>query len=293
MDADTYKVKRVIHAGNDPEQLAISADGKRLYIANEDAAQVSVVDVPSGTIIATVKMGEEPEGVTIRPDGKVVYVTSEDEGAVYAIDTPTNKVVKRVEVGLGRARSGSSPTARALCLARERWRDRGRGRAGPQVPAADSARRQGATPEAAADGDCRYPDGSTVYVTAGSFGHLFLVDPVKNAPTRQSKPVSGRGASRSPDGKTIVTANGPSNDVSLIDLATPQAVKKINAGKRPWGVAVLGGDREPGRAHGHWSQVTWSVLSPRSLMVHGLRPRSTETTDNGRTKDQRRKAQAD
>ena len=81
------------------EQLDISADGQRLYVANEDAAQVSVVDVPSGTVIATVKMGDEPEGVTIRPDGKVVYVTSEDEGAVYAIDTATNKVLKKVPVG--------------------------------------------------------------------------------------------------------------------------------------------------------------------------------------------------
>ena len=29
IDADTYKVKRIIHAGNDPEQLAVSADGTR------------------------------------------------------------------------------------------------------------------------------------------------------------------------------------------------------------------------------------------------------------------------
>src|SRR5690242_12756989 len=50
IDADTYKVKRVIRAGNDPEQLAISADGARLYVANEDAAQVSIVDVASGSV---------------------------------------------------------------------------------------------------------------------------------------------------------------------------------------------------------------------------------------------------
>src|SRR5437764_1728132 len=99
VDADTYKVKRIIHAGNDPEQLDISADGSRLYVANEDAAQVSVVDVPSGTSVATVKIGEEPEGVTIRPDGKVVYVTSEGDGAVFAIDTGTNKLLKRIPVG--------------------------------------------------------------------------------------------------------------------------------------------------------------------------------------------------
>jgi YVTN family beta-propeller protein len=42
-----------------------------------------------------------------------------------------------------------------------------------------------------------------------------------------------------PDGKTAYTANGPSNDVSVIDLATRTVVKKIAAGQRPWGVAVV------------------------------------------------------
>src|SRR5215217_7344358 len=36
VDADTYKLNRIIHAGADPEQLAISTDGTRLYVANED-----------------------------------------------------------------------------------------------------------------------------------------------------------------------------------------------------------------------------------------------------------------
>src|SRR6266540_6944255 len=55
VDADTYKVKRIIHAGADPEQVDISRDGSRLYVANEDAAQVSVVDLKAGTVVGTVK----------------------------------------------------------------------------------------------------------------------------------------------------------------------------------------------------------------------------------------------
>src|SRR5215831_20012657 len=64
VDADTYKLKRVIHAGADPEQLAVSADGTRLYVANEDTETLSVVDVANGTVLTQVKVGEEPEGVT-------------------------------------------------------------------------------------------------------------------------------------------------------------------------------------------------------------------------------------
>jgi YVTN family beta-propeller protein len=43
----------------------------------------------------------------------------------------------------------------------------------------------------------------------------------------------------SPDGATLYTANGPSNDVSVIDLATQKVTTKIAAGDSPWGVIVL------------------------------------------------------
>jgi len=240
VDTATHKVKRVILAGNDPEQLDISADGQRLYVANEDAAQVSVVDVPSGKVTATVKMGDEPEGVTIRPDGKVVYVTSEDEGAVYAIDTATNKVLKKVPVGHRPRSIGFLPDGSRAFVSLEN---------DGAIAMIDSQAHkflhliqlegQGATPKARPMGIAVNADGSTVYVTAGSFGHLFLVDPSKKSSSNSIE--AGQrpwGVGVLPGGTTIVTANGPSNDVSFIDLAT-KAVKKVSAGTRPWGIAVV------------------------------------------------------
>lgn len=40
-----------------------------------------------------------------------------------------------------------------------------------------------------------------------------------------------------PDGARAHTANGPSNDVSVIDLATRRVVKRIPVGEVPWGIA--------------------------------------------------------
>jgi YVTN family beta-propeller protein len=79
-----------------------------------------------------------------------------------------------------------------------------------------------------------------VYVTTGSFGHLFLVDPVKNAQIASFE-VGQRpwGVGLLPDGKTAYTANGPSNDVSVIDLTAKAVVKKIPVGQRPWGIAIV------------------------------------------------------
>jgi YVTN family beta-propeller protein len=47
------------------------------------------------------------------------------------------------------------------------------------------------------------------------------------------------GIALSPDEKMLFTANGPSNDVSIVDLATNTVIRKIKAGDRPWGVITL------------------------------------------------------
>ncbi len=43
----------------------------------------------------------------------------------------------------------------------------------------------------------------------------------------------------SPDGKYLFAANGPSNDVSVVDLAANKEIAKIKAGNSPWGLAVV------------------------------------------------------
>ena len=69
---------------------------------------------------------------------------------------------------------------------------------------------------------------------------MFFLDPKKNE-TVGDLEVGQRpwGVVLLPDNKTIYTANGPSNDVSIVDLTTRTVVKKIKAGDRPWGVAVI------------------------------------------------------
>jgi YVTN family beta-propeller protein len=70
IDAASGKVVAQYDAGTDPEQFAISAVGRRLFISNEDAGTASIVDTESGKILSTVIVGIEPEGVTISPELK-------------------------------------------------------------------------------------------------------------------------------------------------------------------------------------------------------------------------------
>src|SRR5471032_121561 len=99
VDLRLAKLLKVLPSGTDPEQLAVSQDGTRVFIANEDAAKASVVDVASGQIVETFKIGDEPEGVSIEPSGNRVWVTSEEDGAVFVIDLAAHKVAKSVKVG--------------------------------------------------------------------------------------------------------------------------------------------------------------------------------------------------
>ena len=41
------------------------------------------------------------------------------------------------------------------------------------------------------------------------------------------------------DGQYLYVANGPSNDVSVVETDTLMVVATISAGERPWGVAIV------------------------------------------------------
>src|SRR5213595_2849250 len=92
------------HVGSDPEQFAISKDGKFAFIANEDDATASIIDLSSGQSRGKIKVSEEPEGVAVNPTNGEVYVTCEEKGEVFAIDPDQQRVIATIETG-GRPRS--------------------------------------------------------------------------------------------------------------------------------------------------------------------------------------------
>src|SRR5213593_423376 len=104
IDPVTRKLIDRWHVGSDPEQFAISKDGKFAFIANEDDASTSIVDLGSGQSRGKMKVSEEPEGVGVNPANGDVYVTCEEKGDVFAIDPDQQRVIAQIETG-GRPRS--------------------------------------------------------------------------------------------------------------------------------------------------------------------------------------------
>src|SRR5215470_4626045 len=86
IDPATEKLIDRWHVGSDPEQFAISKDGKFAFVANEDDSSASIIDLDSGQSRGKTKVSEEPEGVGVNPSNGEVYVTCEEKGEVFAID---------------------------------------------------------------------------------------------------------------------------------------------------------------------------------------------------------------
>ena len=60
VDVLQRKLVKVLQSGTDPEQVAVSRDGQRLFVANEDAAQLSVIDVATARVLETFRFVKNP-----------------------------------------------------------------------------------------------------------------------------------------------------------------------------------------------------------------------------------------
>ena len=112
VDLAEQRVVTVLDAGTDPEQVAVSPDGTRIFAANEDAGTATIVEIASGEVVAELGVGDEPEGVSLSPDGRFVYVTSENDSQVSVIDTAALEVVAVFDVGARPTFDGIWPNKR-------------------------------------------------------------------------------------------------------------------------------------------------------------------------------------
>ena len=239
-DTTSNRLLTVIKGVSDPEQLAVSPNGARLYVASEDEALAVVFDLRRGERIAGIPVGGQPEGVAISPDGRIAYMTSETDSQVSVIDTRRNKRVGQFPSG-ARPRSvvfaadgkqafvNSENDGRIAFVATRDHRP-----TGSVQLVGESVRPMGLAVS---------HDGRTLFVVTGRGGTLVKLD-VATATVRETVAVGKRpwGVALSPDERQVVTANGPSNDVTIVDVQTMQVVQKLTVGRGPWGVAVVPSD---------------------------------------------------
>ena len=87
-----------IHVGSEPLGVAITPNGKWVYVANKNDNTVSVINTETNNIANNINVGEAPYGIAVNKNGTKAYVTNMGSHNVSVIDTATNKVTATVPV---------------------------------------------------------------------------------------------------------------------------------------------------------------------------------------------------
>jgi PQQ-dependent catabolism-associated beta-propeller protein len=241
MDPETGEILHDLPSGEDPEQFVLHPDNRHLYIANEDDAITTVVDTETRQVIAQIDVGIEPEGMAVSPDGKIAITTSETTNMAHWIDTETHELFANTLVDSRPRHAEFIKDGTELWVSAE---------IGGTISVFDVATQaeitkidfeiSGIHPDRVQPVGFEFTEGEThAYVALGPSNHVAVV----NAETYEVEDyiLVGRRVWHmefSPDRDLVFTTNGVSGDVTVIDVASREAIKTIKVGRFPWGAAL-------------------------------------------------------
>jgi YVTN family beta-propeller protein len=222
-----------LQVGDSPRDIAVSADGLRLFATNRDDGIVSVVNTSTGSVESTTDLGagSGPEGIAVTPDGRTSFVVDNEASSVTVVDNATGRVRRTIPVALSPTDVAVAPDGRTAFVTSTD---------GGTLMSLDA---QQVLTSVTADGRPQSlalsPDGATAYVTDGGNNTLITVD-THGSTVLDRIPVGAGpgGVALSPDGTTAYVVGVDDNAVSVVDLKTRTVAATIPVGTRPVSVAV-------------------------------------------------------
>jgi YVTN family beta-propeller protein len=82
-----------------PVGLAVSPDGRRLYVALGAGHALVQLDAATLRELGRVTIGRRPWGVALSPDGRIAYTANGLTDDISVVDTRAMKVLRSVKVG--------------------------------------------------------------------------------------------------------------------------------------------------------------------------------------------------
>ncbi|WP_291728020.1 DUF5074 domain-containing protein [Bernardetia sp.] len=105
VDTNTEQVVSTIDAGAGPENVVYSQSANKVFIANTFESSISVYDVSSNTLEATIDVSpNSPKDMVTDKDGKIWVTASafgSSEGALHKINPTTNAIETTIELNAG------------------------------------------------------------------------------------------------------------------------------------------------------------------------------------------------
>ncbi|MET8978165.1 beta-N-acetylglucosaminidase domain-containing protein [Streptomyces sp. NPDC004539] len=220
-----------IKTGANPGEVIVGPDGRTAYAANQGANTVSVIDVSTGTVTATVPVGKVPAGLALTPDLKTLWVANYTDGTVQPVDTATLKPGTPVKVGKGPENLAVTPDGKTLYVPNIQANtvtpvDLATGRAGTAIKVGPRPFNVVAS-----------PDGGTVYVSNSGGSSITPIDTATNT-ARPTFLVTGQayGLTLSPDGRTLWVSASTGDTVTPVDTVTGAPGTPVTVGRSAFDV---------------------------------------------------------
>jgi YVTN family beta-propeller protein len=181
----------------------------RVYASNEISGDLSVIDEPSHTLVARIRLGTRPRGVRVSPDGRLVYVAlSGSPIAGPGVDESKLPPADRSADGVGVVDATQLKLLRVL-----------RGVTDPEQLVLS-------------------PDGALLYLASQDGNEVLAMRTATGAIAwRHAVQFEPEGVGLSPDGKALYVTAESANAVTVLDAASARPLAKIEVGMRPRGVA--------------------------------------------------------
>lgn len=203
------------------------------YVANEESANVSVLNANTQVVTATIPVGQYPHGVAANAEGSFVYVSNVFSHTVSVISTATNTVTATISVGRYPTGIAVSPNGSRVYMTHID---------ASEVSVLNTVTNQiiatipvGSSPK----GICVSPDGSRVYVSNRGSNHISIIDATTNTVlTTVAVNSFPSGIALNPNGSRLYVVNESSYNVSVINTTNNTIVATIPVGWTPQGISV-------------------------------------------------------
>ncbi len=230
-----------------PNHIAVSPDGRRVYVTIVSGSWVDVVDAAKHAVIDSVEVGTGPHDIEVSRDGKRVYVGLIRGTDVTVFDATTKAVIRKIPF---------DQNVRPIALSEDETRlyvqlshthaimvvDPKTGkilrRVAMPVPAGKTL--PDTLPIDVNHGLRVTPDGRFL-IANGSIVDVATIWAIPAMTLVATIPVGHdpNWIVLSPDGKRCFVSNRRSDDVSVIDLTTYREVARIKVGKYPQRMAAV------------------------------------------------------
>ncbi len=116
IDVSQQKVVNTINAGGDPHLLALSADGRFLYVAEPQAGRLAAIAAKTGTTFCSAKVPGQPNLLVMDVNNTTLYMAGQGAASVTVIDANTCAIKRTLHTngpvyGLAVAAIGAALTA--------------------------------------------------------------------------------------------------------------------------------------------------------------------------------------